>query len=518
MGIELELINDTLPNHVSTDEVLSSMVFKPMSLTPTHQDCVFLDLSERIRKVGAYYSHSQNLTMVSPDMICSFFYDMIRKNAQDRFGVVIMLDNKQHVPPEKKEEQQGRVSSSQSQGLYPYPTTYTSLHDLPDQLIQPDRLGISNNSLLQDFISYFLQYMIARQPYPETIILDCRSNDPPVHLIANTTQYRYEEEWKNQVGESEMRIFWWLQTLHSSFFSHVISTIQPIINLKDSDVLPLSLNYLAYLEFELLQPDRIPARMLWIRDETNEAYKNNPNPIRGLDLVALYKAIRDGTFQPTRHLSNGIDRIRAFVTACILCGCDYYKKKLLTHFFNHNAILMAVCDAWKSSEPQLSIDFIIRFVYSIYARKCMDSKDWEYTTKPYRYISDRFSYERDGESEENEQRMKLYVYDRAIECLIPKFTKRYILPNSATLTSATTKILFTDRYWKTTFQIRLVPPSSSLSLQEAEPTQPIDDIPPALEPPTQPDIIEIIEEQPKKKKPKISIVDRYKEILPPPIT
>lgn len=574
MGIDTDIINVWIPKNLDKDAVpWDLLTFKPLTRPRARNECIFIDLSERIRKVSAYLKHTRKSNMASISDICDYFYQLIVRNVKDRFGVVVSIDNKRYVPPEKKEEQQDRKESSQTQGLYPYPSDYTTLEHIPGGMIDPDRLAISTDRLLQDFIAHFIAYMTSRQPYNETIIIDCRSNDPPTHLIAQSTNHRLEPTWLNKIGESEMRVFWWLQTLHRAF-PFITPSITPVIAMKDTDALPLALNYLSYLEHDLHQS--LPSNILWVRDETNDVYKTIPDPIRGLDLVVFYRALQDGHVDIFRHLRDRKQRVEGFVTGCIKCSCDYYKKKLLTHKFGVEPIFQAVLYTYKST-PTLVFDqtMVIRFVYSIYATKTMTASELiQYKTRPYQWIIDQahksFNVSIEEEEEptglseqeiearriEKARKLELRLYDQAIEWLIPQYGKGYILPNSHALIAATKKITFTDTYWKTTFRQQQPPPSLSPLIQTEPPhTPPVPSVssvprspspPPLIHPSIQPlhnietihntALVPTTQSPPtqsmslsdslpalegpvrKKRKPLVSLAERALAILPPPLT
>jgi hypothetical protein len=571
MGIDCAIINSWLPKNIDTEAVpWSTLTFKPLIMPRSRNECVFLDLSERMRKVSAYFKHARKTNLASISDMCEYFYQLIVRNAKDRFGAVVLLDNKQHVPPEKKEEQLDRKESSQSQGLYPYPFDYKLLDHIPGQLIDPDRLSISNNDLLQDFIAHLIAYMVSKQPYNETIIIDCRSTDPPTHLIAQSTNHRQEPTWRNEIGESEMRIFWWLQTLHRAF-PFVAPSIIPIIAMKDTDAMPLSLQYLMYLEYDLKQP--LPQNILWVKDETNDVYKTIENPIRGLDLVVFYRALQDGHVNVFRHLRDRKHRVEAFVMGCLLCSCDYYKKKLLTHKFGPEPILEAAYYTYRS-EPPSTVDqrMVMRFIYSIYAVKVMKANELvQYKNRPHQWILENAykslqtyieedpedSSRTEEQKREQERQKELRLYDQAIEWLIPQYGKGYILPNSQALIAATKKITFTESYWRSTFRQPHPPlPPSSPSIHSVQ-TEPENGSPVPLAPseptPTHPpssishannietihdtervhttpsthihvltlsDNLPALEREPprKKHKPLVSLAERALAILPPPLT
>ena len=67
--------------------------------------------------------------------------------------------------------------------------------------------------------------------------------------------------------------------------------------------------------------------------------------------MALFHRIHDkGLLQLplvySDDLPRGYQNITALVIVCILCGNDYFPKKLLSHFHGMKQIAQAVADSW----------------------------------------------------------------------------------------------------------------------------------------------------------------------------
>lgn len=455
MGIDKKIINEWLPAHIHTNLPWS---FHPLQvsthpqLSQVSNQVVFLDLTERLRKIPPMSTFPNTSSqLVTVDYICQSLHNLVTKWATGRPYVFILLDKKGCVPIEKKQTQDKRKKASQQQNIHPYPP-HTPLSGIQTS-IDPSRLAISWHVVLQ-FVDYWLLYMKRRQPYPNHIVFDCEEDQAPLLLVPNTTTSERRLEWYNEIGESEMRIFWFIKKLQSSSPSFI-----PVLCITDTDCVPIGLRYLC-----ATPQHSHPLTILWFRGDSHKVYKN-PKHVRGMDLVALYKALMNGRVDIFKELplDQYQNRVYAFIMSCAFNDTDYTDKKDLSHMFGIDAICKAVCDSWSLLQTGIVDHSVVRFVHSLYGELIRVKQNS--STMGYLIVKNGSRFE-----PTTTEFIKAYEQSRYwIETHLRSYgsKKRYIVPTFDTIVIAVKKARFTWTYWDIPFYHQ--PSSSSMVEMNPDP-------------------------------------------------
>jgi hypothetical protein len=360
--------------------------FKPIQGQMLSNDTyryLFFDLTERMYKIPKYCNTIESICYFLHNQLVSFITLM-----NPHPGMVLMLlDKRKYVPIEKKQEQDKRRKSS-STAPYPPHTPLSSL----ENTIDTTRLAISA-SVVSQFVDVFLNYITYHQPYLCDILCDLQEDQAPLYIRKglSSSHNEYSEFYNNQIGESEMRIFYYVhlfqqQHLHISqdtqyeitdilrskglpddIIRHRIlsywgqSNVQYEMYIADSDCIPIGLQYLNQHPSEHMT-------LLWIRDQTTKIYKD-PNHIRGVNITLLNQGLLEGKMTYIQEIQRPEMRPMAYILWCLLGGSDYFSKydmitqDGLLHYIGLDGILKSISET---------------LVYTHYSLGCYDSKFIQY--------------------------------------------------------------------------------------------------------------------------------------------
>lgn len=295
----------------------------------------------------------QKYIMNTPQLF-EAIYHLVKRCTRASNGVdavkqlVICQDKRSYVPKGK----QKRVKKN------PYPAgatiSWKGLCETPDspwQLIDVRRLAESGSvatRALQSWVDYFRDNLHAHDPLPCSVIVDYERPvlpQYPIEFPAAGGEPRLCREWKNEIGETDLMINFWTDVFREADNICLVH--------RDSDQIPLALEYL----LERSSPTQRPKKWLWVsRFPTKDKDTGEMKPGEIYDLLEMYKLIGNNTeffrgLQLPPHISIEPEtyarhRVQAFVVLCVLCGCDWYEKKLLSDQFGIAAVWYAICRTW----------------------------------------------------------------------------------------------------------------------------------------------------------------------------
>lgn len=278
---------------------------------------------------------------------------------------VLIVDKPQFVPTEKQEEQNRRDSGSHvaryPEGTYTF-TRQGLYHQEDDEMYYHiDITRLMRTRHLRSTLWQFLFYEMTRLckegdmfccPQTQSIWFDA---DIIPYRICATGAYP-EEKLKNECGEGDLAMVHWSKAFFAQNESIVFKS-------KDSDMLPILVNSYVHrymysfrdeydrFSFHDVDGDRVTYyddddAMDMIEDGQRVApqwyWKSN-----GYNYVhiSLFSVILENRYQMAPF---------TFCLLSILCGTDYFEKKMLTHRTGHQHIIRTWFDHCKTLQTRLT--------------------------------------------------------------------------------------------------------------------------------------------------------------------
>jgi hypothetical protein len=283
-----------------------------LTYAPTIQNGCFLDdlLTRAFRSWGP--SKGGTFTTLQ-------FFEFVFKPIQEclwsnRYDVYVMIvDNAEGVPVQKKEEQARR---SRSSNIIPYDNScyFTDagiVNGNVTSTFSANRLFMTRELRIK--LWQYIEYKLKGITWPanKLLVFDYERRGPHLYCM---NRHRCATELYHDLGEADLSINYYCWLFHDR--SVTISTI-------DTDLLPLMALYL-----EQSPPDCIPPSIYWKYNDGNRSDGKNVYVDIKLLFQRIYTQFRMNTTQ--------------FVLFCILCETDYVQKKWLSFFSGLDHILEAV--------------------------------------------------------------------------------------------------------------------------------------------------------------------------------
>jgi hypothetical protein len=393
MGIDTQgLINNWLAKAIPTDCLINPKDYNNYS----ENDIVILDMSSYTRMKNNndtyLWSTADWVKRLYSIIYQHFSYD---KNNYHR-AIILLLDNSQHTPTEKKRTRDARKLATEKQNIFPYSENKYKLDwngiidvssDTPE-LFDSRRLAITSYLLIQLY-EYFQEFLIQMYQnndrdiiFPITIFLCWNDFGPTIFPGRDTKLYmpdifddnetdhqiiRNFLPWSNKIGEVDLQIpFIMRKCIRYSTENIPLSFLVYSI---DSDTLPIGLRFLDIYVTPVKNEGREvkPLNFIWIWKYQEEQKKNKramtgefvlqeqqeekeqeKTKILAINMVSLYEAIRSANISIFQRIPDKFaeERVTVFIIGCILCGTDYYDKKEISHQFGAEKIITALIDSW----------------------------------------------------------------------------------------------------------------------------------------------------------------------------
>jgi hypothetical protein len=200
---------------------------------------------------------------------------------------------------------------------------------------------------LDNFVEHLRAAYHGYDPFPCPVTFDYARGEEPFCPIqfpsTDGEEPKFMEEWKNQLGETDLMIEFYLDILAPTSSGVCICH-------RDSDQLPLILAY-----FLARGPQAVPKPLHWIRKlPGNNPRTGNYEAGEMYDLIEIEKRIaKNDTFWqdlavPEQSTPKEIEshRLAAFILFCMLCGMDWTEKKWLSDQVGVMDIFDAMCAEW----------------------------------------------------------------------------------------------------------------------------------------------------------------------------